>query len=84
MSGPPAPNVLYSISSDQYLLSAMNTFIHLESNVSYRVSRWWNKLPTFQIQQDFEIEQKDDNLGFKPATADGLGTMYGQHTFKDD
>lgn len=37
VSGPPAPNIQYSITSDQYLLSAMNTFIHLESNGSYHV-----------------------------------------------
>lgn len=37
MPGPSAPNILYSITSDQYLLSAVNTFTHLESNVSYCV-----------------------------------------------
>lgn len=62
----------------------MDTFIHWESDGSYRVSRWWNKLQIFQIQHDFEIEWKDGNSVFKQATVDGLGTTLGQHTFKDE
>lgn len=37
MSSPPAPNIQYRITSDQYLPSATNTFIHLESKVSHHV-----------------------------------------------
>lgn len=50
MSGPAAPNIHYSISSDQYLLSAMNTLLSkwmdasyhafLDSEIKYRLSKF--------------------------------------------
>lgn len=78
MSHPPASNAQYSITADQSLLFAMNTFTQLESNVpchvfldgeiSYRLSKFGKILRLNEKMIIYFSNQQH----------------YGQHTFRDD